>query len=514
MSFGSAEVHAYRSLGEIARYLGVAESAALSHNQRAQRLTGVSQDSRRVRPGDLYVALPGFTHHGGGFAAEAAARGALAMLSDRATEVLPSLIVEDPRRLLGPLASWFHRQPSTRLDVYAVTGTNGKTSTTYLLEAGLARAGRRTGMISGIGVRGPEGSRTARRTTPEASEVQSTLADFVREQVHAVAMEVSSHALTLHRVDGTIFRVAVFTNLGRDHLDFHPSMEAYFEAKRRLFDPEHCRSAVIGIDDDYGRRLAGSISVPHLTFSSSSARADFYATGVHADHRITSFTVHWDGNTRNVRLRLLGAHQVDNALAALAALSMGGIDVDNALEGMEELEAVPGRLERVDVGQNFLAFVDYVHNSAGQRRLFPYLRSLTGGKVIVVVGATGGRDRGKRMPLGFGAASFADIVVVTDESPYFDDAHQLRREVAEGARRAGHAVVTVISDREEAIEAAVAHAGAGDVVVVAGRGHDRVLNRGGIEGVFDDRVVLEQVLLARASPAGERRTRAHMTGEV
>ncbi|MBT2275025.1 UDP-N-acetylmuramoyl-L-alanyl-D-glutamate--2,6-diaminopimelate ligase [Rhodococcus qingshengii] len=493
-------VLAHRSLGEIARYLGVARSVTLTPARQLQTVTGISQDSRRVRPGDIYVALPGLTHHGGAFAGEAAARGAVAMISDRPSEALPTLVVGEPRRMLGPLAAWFYQEPSTLLDVYAVTGTNGKTSTAYLLDAGLAGAGHLTGMISGVEVRGPDGSRAARRTTPEASQLQRTLAGFVHRQVRAVAMEVSSHALALHRVDGTFVRVAVFTNLDRDHLDFHPSMEAYFEAKKTLFDPERCRAAAIGIDDEYGRRLAAGVAVPHVTFSTRDDCADVYATDIEADHEGTSFTVHREGKTRRARLKLLGEHQVDNALAALAALSIGGVEFDSALTGMEELDTVPGRLTRVDVGQSFLAFVDYVHNSAGQRRLFPYLRSLTSGKIIAVVGATGGRDRGKRMPLGFLAASFADIVVVTDESPFFEDAHELRRAVAEGARNAKHALVEVIAHRGEAIKAAVAHAEAGDVVVIAGRGHDRVINRGGIEEIFEDRVILEQALTARSGP--------------
>ncbi|MBT2273560.1 UDP-N-acetylmuramoyl-L-alanyl-D-glutamate--2,6-diaminopimelate ligase [Rhodococcus qingshengii] len=494
------DVLGHRPLGEIARYLGVAQSVTLTCAQQLQTVTGISQDSRLVRPGDLYVALPGLTHHGAAFAVDAAGRGAVAMISDRPSEVLPSIVVDEPRQVLGSLAAWFYGEPSTLLDVYAVTGTNGKTSTAYLLDAGLAGAGHLTGMITGIEVRGPDGSRAAQRTTPEASQLQRTLAGFVRRQVRAVAMEVSSHALALHRVDGTLVRVAVFTNLGRDHLDFHPSMQAYFEAKKKLFDPERCRSAAIGIDDEYGRRLAAGVAVPYVTFSTRDDSADMYATDVEADHEGTSFTVHREGKTRRARLQLLGEHQVDNALAALAALSIGGVEFDSALTGMEGLDAVPGRLTRVDVGQGFLAFVDYVHNSAGQRRLFPYLRSLTSGKIIAVVGATGGRDRGKRMPLGFLAASFADIVVVTDESPFFDDAHELRREVAEGARRAKHALVEVISNRRAAIMVAVAHAEAGDVVVITGRGHDRVVNRGGIEETFDDRAALEQALVSAMDP--------------
>lgn len=458
-------------------------------------VTGICQDSRRVRTGELYVALPGRRHHGAQFVVEAARRGAVAMLSDRASEVLPTVVVDDPRRVLGPLASWIYGYPSTALDVYGVTGTNGKTSTAYLLDAGLRGTGVSTGMITGISVRGGDGERSAARTTPEACDLQQTLAAFTGAQIGAVAMEVSSHGLALHRVDGTHFRVGVFTNLARDHLDFHPDMNAYFAAKARLFAPEHCAAAAIGIDDDFGRRLAATVLVPRLTFSTTTMDADLYAHGIHADEGGTSFTLYGAGTAKPVRLRLLGPHQVDNALAALTALvARGGVDLDAAIDGIERLETVPGRLEPVDAGQPFLAFVDYMHNTAGQRRLFPYLRSLTGGKIIAVVGATGDRDPGKRVPLGETAAYFADTVIVTDESPCFDDAQQLRNDVARGARKGGNAEVLVLPDRTEAIAAAVACAGRGDVVVVAGRGHDRVQVYNGDRRIFDDRVVLHNAL--------------------
>ncbi|MCZ4588422.1 UDP-N-acetylmuramoyl-L-alanyl-D-glutamate--2,6-diaminopimelate ligase [Rhodococcus opacus] len=479
-------------LREMVRRLG--RSATLRGSGEAA-VTGINQDSRLVRAGDVYAALPGRHRHGIEFAVEAAARGAVAMLSDRGSDVLPTVVVDDPRRVLGPLAAWVYGNPSEALDVYGVTGTNGKTSTAYLLDAGLRAAGVATGMMTGITVRGPNGSRTATRTTPEACELQQTLAAFAEHRIGAVAMEVSSHGLALHRIDGTSFRVGVFTNLARDHLDFHPDMDAYFAAKARLFEPGHCAAAAIGIDDEFGRRLAATVAVPRVTFSSRTAAADFHAAAVHADEGGTSFTLHGAGARKQVRLRLLGVHQVDNALAAIAALAARGVDLDSAVGGLENLDTVPGRLEAVDAGQPFLAFVDYMHNTAGQRRLFPYLRSLTRGRVIAVVGATGERDPGKRVPLGATAARFADTVIVTDESPYSDDAQRLREDVARGARSGGGADVLVLPDRAEAIVAAVTLAAPGDVVVVAGRGHDRVQAYGPRRRVFDDRIALHEALL-------------------
>ncbi|WP_235916357.1 UDP-N-acetylmuramoyl-L-alanyl-D-glutamate--2,6-diaminopimelate ligase [Antrihabitans cavernicola] len=482
---------------EVAALLG--DSSLVS--QIESSLTGISQDSRTAQPGDLYVALSGSRHHGIDFADEAKRNGAVAILSDRDSHTLPTIVVADPRRVLGPLASWFHHHPSRALDVYGVTGTNGKTSTAYLIDAGLRAAGVTSGLITGVEVRGRGEPRRAVRTTPEASDLQQILATFAAQRLSAVAMEVSSHALALYRTAGTHFGVGVFTNLDRDHLDFHADMDAYYSAKASLFTPGRCDSAVIGTDDEFGRRLAAEVDVPSTTFSTSDAGADFFVDDVRADRAGTSFTLRCDLGTLPVRLRLLGHHQADNAAAAIAALYAGGVDVPSAIDGIEKLDLVPGRLQPVDEGQPFVALVDYVHNTAGQRRLFPYLRSLTSGRVIVVMGATGERDPGKRDPLGFNAARQADVVIVTDESPHFDAAYDLREEVASGARRARSAEVMTVADRAEAIATAVARATPGDVVVIAGRGHDPVQVHGNVETPFDDRAALKSALRQRQSVA-------------
>ena len=278
-------------------------------------VAGISQDSRTVRPGDMYVAMPGGRHHGADFAGEAAANGAVAMLSDVVSEQLPTLLVPDVRRAVGPLASWLYGRPSAALDLYGVTGTNGKTSTAYLLDAGLRAAGHTAGLVTGVEVRGPNGSRRATHTTPEAAELQRTLADFVAHDVTAAAMEVSSHALALHRTAGTTYRVGIFTNLGRDHLDFHHDMDDYYAAKASLFTAASCRSAVIGIDDEFGRRLAKEVEIAHATFSATDTGADFYVDRIHADGAGTGFALSSDQGAVPVRLKLLGSHQADNAAA-------------------------------------------------------------------------------------------------------------------------------------------------------------------------------------------------------
>jgi len=484
--------HRPKPLAEVAAVLGLA-----SRSSAGPVVTGVSQDSRAVRPGDLYAALPGAQWHGARFADQAVARGAVAAVSDRPVPGLPTLVVEDPRLALGPLADWLYDAPSAALDVYGVTGTNGKTSTTHLLEAGLAAAGRRTGMVSGVQASGPQGVRPSRRTTPEASDLQAALASLRDHDAQAVAVEVSSHGLALHRVDGTRFRAAVFTNLGRDHLDFHGDVDRYYAAKASLFTPDRCALAVVGTGGEHGRRLARTAAVPVVTFATSSGHptgADWEAQEVRADALGTAFRLRGPGVDVPVRLHLLGAHQVDNALGAVAALVSTGVDVADAVQGVQSLDGVPGRMERVDAGQPFLALVDYVHNTSGQRRVLPFLHSLTSGRLVVVVGATGDRDPGKRAPLGRTAALHADTVVVTDESPNSEDPAVLRDAVAAGARSAGRAEVLVEPDRAAAIALAVSLAAPGDVVVVAGRGHDAEVVRAGRARPFDDRTALREAL--------------------
>ena len=460
---------------------------------------GLTLDSRRVLPGDLYAALPGARHHGARFADGARAAGAVAALSDRPLPGLPTLVVPDPRAVLGQLAAHLHEHPSRQLEVYGVTGTNGKTSTTHLIDAGLRAAGRRTGLLSGVQLRTPRWSRPAQRTTPEAPELQEVLAALREQGASCAAVEVSSHGLALHRVDGTCFRAAVFTNLGSDHLDLHGDEESYFAAKASLFAPQRCALAVVNVDDAHGRRLAAQVRTPVVTFSAAGrAGADWRAADVRADAERTSFRLLGPGVDRRVRSRLLGAHQVDNALGAVAALHAGGVEVEAAVRGVEELAGVPGRLQRVDAGQPFLALVDHVHNVAAQQRLLPFLRTLTRGRLVVVLGATGERDPGKRGPLGRTAAQLADVVVVTDESPHGEDPALLREAVAAGARAAGRAQVHVEADRDRALRLAVALAAPGDVVVVGGRGHDRHLVAGGRTLAFDDvarlRAALEELV--------------------
>ncbi len=450
----------------------------------ALTVSGVTHDSRAVRPGDLYAALPGAHAHGADFAEAAAAAGAVAAYTDRAGIALsPALVLPDPRGQLGVVAAWVYGDPTAALDVIGVTGTNGKTTTAYLLEAGLAAAGRRPGLIGTVETRVGAAVSPSAHTTPEATDLQALFAVMREQGADSVAMEVSSHGLALGRVDGVRFAVAVFTNLSQDHLDFHGDLESYFSAKALLFSPERTAQAVVNIDDPYGARLAAMTAVPVVAVSAEGrAGATWRAEDVELAATGARFRVVGPGVERATTLRLPGAYNVANALGAVAALHAVGVDVDRALDGIAQLAGVPGRLEPVHAGQPFTALVDYAHTPESLRAVLAALRPLTEGRLVVVLGCGGDRDRAKRPLMGAAAAEGADVVVVTSDNPRSEDPLAIIAAVLDGTRDVSGVEVHVEPDRAAAIALACALAGAGDTVLVAGKGHER-------EQVFSDHVV-------------------------
>ncbi|HVF19958.1 MAG TPA: UDP-N-acetylmuramoyl-L-alanyl-D-glutamate--2,6-diaminopimelate ligase [Mycobacteriales bacterium] len=472
---------------------GVADRAAGSVD-----VTGVTHDSRAVRPGDLYAALPGAHAHGADFIDQARAAGAVAVLTDRpGPHVLPAVVVPDPRRHLGRVSSWIYGDASTQVDVIGVTGTNGKTTTAYLLEAGLRGAGRGTGLIGTVETRVLGERLPSAHTTPEAPDLHALLAVMRERGATGVAMEVSSHGLALGRVDGMHFAAAIFTNLSQDHLDFHADMEDYFRAKAVLFEPARSAVAVVNVDDLAGQRIAGSRRSDLVTTSAQGrAVADWRATDVELTAAGGSFRLHGPGlgsHPRTVRLRLPGGYNVDNALGAIAALHSIGLDVDAVIDGVGSLEGVPGRLERVDAGQPFLALVDYAHSPDSVATVLRSVRGLTTGRVIVVLGCGGDRDRDKRPKMGEAAARGADLVVITSDNPRSEDPLAIIAAVERGAAAVGTPLV-VEPDRTAAIRAAVSAAVAGDVLVVAGKGHEQGQILADRTVPFDDREVLRVAL--------------------
>jgi UDP-N-acetylmuramoyl-L-alanyl-D-glutamate--2,6-diaminopimelate ligase len=477
-------------------------------------VTGVTLASQEARPGDLYAALPGARTHGVRYLDDALARGAVAVLTDPsgradATERgVPVCVVDDPRAVLGRVADRVYGEPSRHLAVIGITGTNGKTTTAYLVEAGLAAAGHGTGLIGTVQtrtrVRDADGElRTTAlpsvRTTPEAPALHALLADMAASGVTAVVMEVSSHALVLGRVGGVRFAAAGFTNLGRDHLDFHADLEDYFAAKALLFDG---RAAVelITVDDDAGRRLAALR--PGAGTVSLGGTADWTARDVAttADGGST-FTLHGpDGRSWPARLRLPGSFNVANAVLAVALLDAIGVPVEAALAGLADT-VVPGRMEPVDAGQPFVAVVDYAHTPDAVTTALQALRGATKGRLITVLGCGGDRDPGKRPAMGTSAALRSDVLVVTDDNPRSEDPAAIRAAMLAGVDEVPEAVraeVHEIGDRRAAIAAAVALAGPGDTLLLAGKGHETGQEIAGTVHPFDDRQVLREVLGVRA----------------
>jgi UDP-N-acetylmuramoyl-L-alanyl-D-glutamate--2,6-diaminopimelate ligase len=483
-------------------------------------VTGLTLATQRVRPGDLYAALPGARAHGADFTAAAVADGAVAVLTDpagadRTREApVPVLVVPDPRSLLGRLAAYLHGDPATAMRVIGVTGTQGKTTTTRLLESGLTAAGVRAAVIGTVGTRvAGEDVRTS-LTTPEAPDLHGLFAMMRERDVAACAMEVSSHALVLGRVDGVVFDVAVFLNLGRDHLDFHADVEDYYRAKASLFTPQRARRALVNVDDEHGRRLAGetaAIGVPVRTFSTTAtATAAATGPGADADWRAVDVELRADGSSFTVvgpdgaRIAagcpLPGDFNVANTLAAVAAAAEAGLDAAAVAAGIAAGGGVPGRLERVEAGQDFVVVVDYAHKPDAVEAAIRTLRPLTDGRVLVVLGAGGDRDPGKRPIMAGIAARLADVLVVTDDNPRTEDPAAIRAAMLAGTAD-GSAEVLEVGDRRAAIREAVRRAAPGDIVLVAGKGHETGQEVAGVVHPFDDREVVREELAARLEEA-------------
>jgi UDP-N-acetylmuramoyl-L-alanyl-D-glutamate--2,6-diaminopimelate ligase len=475
-------------------------------------VSGITLDSRAVAPGDLYVALPGSRVHGAAFCAEAVAAGAVAVLTDpdgktrAAATGVPVFVLADPRAKLGEIACWVYGNPSSRLALIGVTGTSGKTTTTYLVESGLRQAGHRTGLIGGVETRIAGQQMPSSLTTPEAPDLQALFAVMAERGVTAAAMEVSSHSLALGRVAGTSFDVAVFTNLSQDHLDFHADMEDYFRAKASLFMPPVI--GVVNIDDKYGRRLAATAIVPVTTFSAAGkAEADWRAADVRSGADGSTFRVIGPGGVEaDVSAGLVGTFNVANALGAVVALVEAGIGLEDAVAGVAACPGVPGRLERVPApGLDITAFVDYSHKPGAVEAVLRSLRPVTRGSLIIVLGCGGDRDRAKRPMMGAAASALADVAILTSDNPRSEDPLAILAAMLDGVLsvpQADRARMIVEPDRAAAIWQAVSLAAPGDVIVVAGKGHETGQYIAGTVLPFDDRRVTAEALerLAKGQP--------------
>lgn len=506
-----------KSLAELAGMLRLPMPNTVPDAGPDRILTGISQHSGAVRPGDLYVARPGARAHGADFAASARESGAVAALTDPSgrdrcvAAGLPALVHPDPQGVLGRVSSWMYGDPARSLTGLAVTGTNGKTTTAYLLEAGLRQAGRTTGLIGTVETRiqasrdGPGCDAPERiasvRSTPEAPELHALFAVMAERGVDSLVMEVSSFALAFGRVDGITVDVAGFTNLSQDHLDVHGDLESYFAAKAALFTPERARLGVVNVDDAYGRRLAEEAQIEIRTVSPAGGDADWCAERVRpgsASGGGPSFRAVGPDRALDVQLAIPGSFNVANALVAVAMLAAAGVPDRDIVAGLA-VATVPGRMERFAAPGRPTAIVDYAHTPDAVALCCASVRASAPGRVLVVLGCGGDRDPGKRAPMGESAARGGDVVVVTDDNPRSEEPAAIRSQVLAGAHRDGTASeVYDVADRAAAIRWAVFRAGPEDTVLVLGKGHEPGQEIAGIVHPFDDRIAVADAL--RAEP--------------
>jgi UDP-N-acetylmuramoyl-L-alanyl-D-glutamate--2,6-diaminopimelate ligase len=526
------------------------------------RLTGVTLDSRSVQEGDLYAALPGTRTHGAAFCEQAVKAGAIAILTDpdgkdRAARCdVPVFCVNSPRARLGDVSCWIYGDPSTKMRLVGVTGTAGKSTTSYLLESGLRSAGHPTGLIGGVEIRIGDEKVQAALTTPEAPDLQALLAVMVERGVTAAAMEVSSHSLALGRVAGTRYDVAIFLNLSQDHLDFHSSFENYFAAKAQLFTPAYAGVGVVNVADRYGRRLVSQASIPVTTFcadpqSGAYQNADWRAADVRCGADGSTFRVIGPGGVEaDASVIVPGPFNVANALAAIVGLVEAGVRLEDAVAGVAACPGVPGRLQRVDGSSDFHgtyaasntaasntgdnppqtprsaygvssrdtpepprgtfggvdAFVDYAHKPGAVEAVLGALRNVTQGDLIIVLGCGGDRDRGKRPLMGAAAARLADVAILTSDNPRSEDPLKILSEMLQGVLEVPQkerARMIIEPDRAAAIGLAAGLAGKGDVLLVAGKGHETGQYVAGRVLPFDDREVTARALRRARSQSAD-----------
>ncbi len=466
-------------------------------------LAGVVHDSRRASTGDLFVAIVGFRTDGHDHVPAAIEAGAAAAVVERELAIdVPQIVVPDARAALAVASAAVYGDPSAELAVVGITGTNGKTTVSYMVESILAAAGLTSAVVGTVGARVAGEDFPLERTTPEADDLQRLLAAAVARDAAAAVVEVSSHALELRRVDGIRFAIGAFTNLSRDHLDFHRTMDAYYEAKASLFVPDRVDQAVICIDDEAGRRIAARGVVPTITVSIEDPAADVVAGDIEVGTSGSSFVADLDGSGPvRFAVPVTGRFNVRNALVAATIAIRLGIAPASIAAGLSSLRTIPGRLERVPGDRHVV--VDYAHTPDAVATVVAAARELTDSRVIVVVGAGGDRDREKRPEMGRAAAA-ADIAIITSDNPRSEDPASIVEAVAEGARSVPGAIVVDEPDRRAAIRRAIDIAGPDDLVLILGKGHERGQEIDGVVHPFDDRAVAAEILASRAHSGAAR----------
>lgn len=461
-------------------------------------ILGVAYDSRQVKPGFLFVCIPGFKTDGHLYIKQAREKGAAAILAERETTDcdLPVAICSDSRQALARVAGNFYQHPSQHLRLVGVTGTNGKTTTTHLIKAILEEAGKKTGILGTLYARVGGQSFDLGHTTPEAPDIEAFLKVCLEQQAEYAVMEVSSHALALERVDALDFNVAVFTNLTQDHLDLHGTMKAYCEAKLKLFNNLEIRPGnfrVINGDDEYAQQFmarAESTAVSYGIVKDARIRAE----DVHVNLKGSDFTVVHPGGTFKIQMKLIGLFSVYNALAAIAFALTEGIAADIIQSALARVDGVPGRFEQVQCGQDFTVVVDYAHTPDGLENILKTARGILNNRLITVFGCGGDRDRGKRPLMGEIAARYSDFTIVTSDNPRSEEPQAIINDIVPGVQKVKDSRYAIIADRREAIRHAIHLARPGDLVVIAGKGHETYQLVKGQVLDFDDRLVAAEFL--------------------
>lgn len=457
---------------------------------------GISHDSRDIQSGDLYVALAGANTHGAEFIEQAIANGAVAVASDAhgisiAQQFdLPTIELTNPRIDMAHLAAQIYGHPETKLSITGVTGTNGKTTTTHMLRSIFLDSGNHVGVIGTLGTYLDEECIPGARTTPESTDLYALLAVMVERGITHVFMEVSSHALALHRVVGLKFDVAIFTNLTQDHLDFHGSMENYFAAKARLFTPEYARSSVICTDDNWGQELLTNVRIPAISVGSSGDWITTKATSNASGMTVQNLKLP-NGDSINLQVNMLGTYNATNAACALIASELLGNPLAASLKSLEHIRAIPGRLEKVEISSAGTAIIDYAHTPDAVATVLTVIRDSNPQKIITVIGCGGDRDTQKRPMMGKIASQLSDVVIVTDDNPRSENPSEIRSAVLTGTVE-GSAQIQEIGNRREAIALALRMARDGDVIAVLGKGHETGQEIAGEVFPFDDRLVVAQ----------------------
>ena len=460
-------------------------------------ITGVSVSSRDVQKGDLFIALPGEKSHGAEFVAEAISLGAVAVLTDAegAAKIsqLPVIVSTNPRRAAGVISAWFYSEPMRDLYSVGVTGTNGKTTVTTLLHQIMSAAGRESGLIGTVETLIGAEVIASKRTTPESTELQALSAVMRERHMRNLVMEVSSHAISLERIRGSHFAVVAFTNLSQDHLDFHKTMQAYFEAKAKLFTFEFADLAVINIDDSYGVKLAELTELPVMTVSRDNQSASWHYASITKDYVGAHVAIRGSGGILiEGKVHLHGGYNFDNLLMAVAIASESGIDPIDIAAILPQLTGAAGRLESVRLGQNFTALVDYAHSPDAVARVLETAHEISDGRVIAVLGCGGDRDSSKRALMGKALHEGSDVAFFTSDNPRTEKADSILVQMTLGLDIQPPSAI--IQDRSEAIKAAVNEAKDGDLVLILGKGHEKGQEISGVVHPFDDRVELARAI--------------------